>query len=410
VTSTFKKRDNLSFSPDGKLLAIPDQKKLRLIDTATGKEGKGIEFSARVIASCWSRDGAHLAVALDDQTIHFRNVDGSEWDARPPIRCVAPILCMALSSNNERIAVASTSDQVSCHRTRTGALAGTPFYGGRISGVVGWMAEDEYLFVGCELDRSRLVDPRSGLTRAWLPVIADSASRPFLFPDGGSVLLTASGLFGRVFPPPSEAPPKWFPGFLEAFKASRLSDAPDATPIDPDAWLLPENQPPPGGGRWGDLARWLLDAGRDRPVAPGAARSAREVALLPKAFREEAEAVSKRGAPLKAMWDSGDTEGALKGLNELLRDYPDNRTLLGGKRQLAIGMKDLALFSQWLEQAGKSKSITFAAILEAKVEMAATLMSGESPKKDEAVRLIDEVLQADSEHPQAVEMKAKLAK
>lgn len=410
VTSTFSKRDNLSFSPEGKLLAIPDQRKLRLINTSDGSEGKGIDFSARVVAICWSRDGAHLAVALDDQTIHFRNIDGSEWDARPPIRCVAPIFCMALSSDNERIAVTSTSDQVSCHQTRNGALAGTPFYGGRISGVVGWMADDQYLFVGCELDRSRLIDPRSGLSRAWLPVIADSASRPFIFPDGRSVLLTASGLFGRVFTPPSEAPPEWFPGFLEAFKASRLSDAPDATPIDPDAWRLPENQPRPGGGRWGDLARWLIDASPTRPVAPGAARSARDVALLPKALQEETQTVSKRGAALKAMWDSGEMEGALKGLDELLLDYPDNRTLLGGKRELAIGMRDITLFSQWLEQAGKSKSITFAAILDAKVQMAAALMGGASPKKDEATRLIKEVLAVDPEHPQALGFQSELSK
>jgi hypothetical protein len=37
-------------------------------------------------------------------------------------------------------------------------------------------------------------------------------------------------------------------------------------------------------------------------------------------------------------------------------------------------------------------------------------MSGESTEKDQAVRLIVQVLKADSEHPQPVEMKAKLAK
>lgn len=409
VTSNFSKPAGISFSPEGKLLAIPDQKKLRLIDTATGSEGKGIEFSANVVATCWSRDGAQLAVALGDQTIHFRKVDGSGWDARPPIRCVAPIQSMALSSNNERIAVASTSDQVSCHQTRGGALSGTPFYAGRMCTLVGWMAGDAYLFLGCDSDRSRLVDPMSGLTRSWLPVVGGVPSKAFIFPDGGSVLLTANGLFGRVFPPPSEAPPEWFPGFLEAFKTMRLSDAPDATPIDPDAWLLPENQPPPGSGPWGDLARWLIDARSERPVAPGAARSAREVALSTKALQEESKAVSRRGAPLKAMWDSGDMEGALKGLDELLRDYPDNQTLLGGKRQLAIGMKDLGLFAQWLEQAGRSKAVTSMQLLDARVQMAAALMAADPPGSGDAARLIDEVLAADPEHPQARELKAKLA-
>ena len=410
VTSTYTKRDDISFSPDGKLLAIPDQKKLRLVDTGNGSEGKGIEFSGNVEATCWSRDGAHLAVALADQTVYFRSVDGSEWDARPPIRCVAPILCMALSSDSERIAVISTSDQVSCHQTRSGAFSGTPFYAGRMCSVVGWMAGDEYLFMGCDVDRNRLVDPRSGLTRAWLPAIGGVSSRTFVFPDGGSVLLTANGLFGRVFPPPADAPPEWFPGFLEAFKASRLSDAPDAAPIDPDAWRLPENQPPPGGGRWGDLARWLLDESPERPVAPGATRSAKEAAALTTALKDEIKQVSARTPALKAMWDSGDGEGALKGLDGMIGEFPNNQTLLGAKRQLAINLRNVEIFARWVEQAEKSKTSTLADILNAKVEMAAALMTGDPPKTDDATRLINEVLVADSEHPQALELKSKLTK
>lgn len=410
LTSSYTKRDYIFFSPDGKLLVIPDAKKLRLIDTSSGEERTGVAFSEKVVAACWSQDSAHLAVALADQTVHFCNIDGSKWEMRPTIRCVAPIICMALSSDSERIAIVSTSDQVSIHQTRSGALSGTPFYAGRLCSVAGWMTGNEYLFLGCDVDRSRLVDPRSGLTRAWLPVINGTTSKSFVFPDGGSVLLTASGLFGRVFPPPIEAPPGWFPRFLEAFKASRLSDSPDARPIDPDAWLLPENQPPSGSGRWEDLARWLMDERAERPVAPGAIRSVKEMASMATAFSKESRVVSERGRPLKAMWESGDTEGALKGLNDLLRDFPDNLTLLGGKRQLAIGMMDIELFTQWLEQAERSKSVTSMAILDAKVEMASALMTGEPPNHHAATRLVDAVLAADPDHPMALELKGKLSK
>jgi WD40 repeat protein len=399
-----------SFSPDRAMLIITENKKLRRIDTRTGNELAALEFPFRVNSFCWSRDGSRLAVALVDQSVHFRNADGSAWPGKSVWKTSAPVLCMALSSDGERIAIGSTDDDVICHRTDNGTLFGNSFRAGGNCTSIAWMGDDHYLFVGCESDRSRLVDPASGLTRAWLPALFDVTGVPFVFPDRQSLLITAGEFFGRLHPWTDEPVPDWFPGFLEAFKAFRLDDRPDAKPIDPDAWLLPENQPPPDRGQWAELARWLLDKRPDRPVAPGAANTDAEVAALIARSNRTDKVVAERGRELQTMWNAGDAAGVMRLLDESIREFPQHRKLLGSKLQLAIATSDLQLFDQWLAAAMHTDSVAFTEIADAKVRMAAALMTAEPPRNGEAALLLDDVLNADPEHPAAIEWKGKLPK
>ena len=408
VKDSFNIPVGFSFSPDRNTLLITEKEKLRRIDVRTGEELEAMVFAFPVKAFCWASDGSGLAVALDDQSVHFRRADGTAWPGKTAWKTNAPVLCMALSSSGDRIAIGSTDDNVICHRTDNGTLAGTTFRSGGNCTSIAWMGGDRYLFVGCETDRSRLVDPSSGLTRAWLPAFAEVSGLPFVFPDRTSLLITAGPFFGRLHPWTDEPVPSWFPGFLEAFKAFRLDDRPDARPIDPDAWRLSENQPPVVGGRWAELARWLMDTRSDRPVAPGAGSTDAEVAALIAGIKRTENVVTERGRELQSKWNAGDADGVLRLLDESIREFPDHRKLLGSKLQLAVATKDLRLFNQWLDAAKRSESVALTEIADAKVRMAAALMTAEPPRNGEAAPLLDDVLAQDPEHPGALEWKGKL--
>jgi WD40 repeat protein len=410
VKDSYNIPSGISFGPDRKTLLITDEERLRRIDAGTGEELAAMEFPSPVKAFCWSCDGSGLAVALDDQSVHFRRADGGTWPGKSVWKTNAPVFCMAMSSNEKWIAICSTDDTVTCHRTDNGTLFASSFRAGGNCTSISWMGDDRYLFVGCDSDRNRLVEPANGLTRAWLPVFAQVSGAPFVFPDRRSLLITAGPFFGRLHPWTNEPVPAWFPGFLEAFKAFRLDDRPDAKPIDPDAWQLPENQPPAGGGQWAELARWLMDTRPDRPVSPGSTNTDAEVAAVIERNNHMEKLVTERGRELQEKWNAGEAEDVLSLLDESIREFPDHRKLLGSKLQLAVATKDLRLFDQWLEAAKRTDSVAFTEMADAKVKMAAALMGAEPPRNGEAAVLLDDVLKADPEHPAAIEWKGKLPK
>lgn len=180
--------DSISFSPDGRFLAVGWADLLQVIETATGKQTSIIKLRMSGNEVVFSPDGMLIATGGLDETLHvIEAASGKEVSKLPFGRRVTSI---CFSPDGRFVAAGSEDATLRVIEVATGALVSSAMFGGRINCVR--FSDDGCHLAACSDDSTvRLFD----LASTWELIVG---GHDMSFTSDGRLLCLKEGFEARV--------------------------------------------------------------------------------------------------------------------------------------------------------------------------------------------------------------------